>query len=461
MGIICVIVRFDAYANSNTIKTMLDKKTDVIKHSATVHVANSLSLVERKISNALLRQAYNELLTRPTHDISISNLSEIIGWSKGNADQEIKTALKALVETRVELNILGKDKKRDWGVTTLLAQAEIKNGMCTFAYSPMLQQLLYNPNIYARLDLQIQRNFSSKHALALWEFLTEVLCSSKKNELTTDWIQLGAFRKLLDVMEEYYDEFMKLNQKVIKKAVNEINQESDLLVIVNYQRVSRKVTAVSFTVKRKDYFQPSLPLGSPALPLIEEDIPKPTQEDAIKEQLLIRLREEFKVPTRTAQRLIKHNNAKAIEADLGYVKEAISKGKKINDVAAFTIKAIEEHYGESKELEHSYLNAASIQNNLKEKEKIKEATIKHPEWAAIRKVIKESTSEDTFQSWHSKLEYHEIENNTLFLTAPTKFVAQHIVNHFTADILSAAEQVGFPITAVEISTKKGRATANR
>ena len=117
---------------------MLEKQYDLVKHTATIHIPNSLSLVERKVSNVLLRNAYSSLLTKQVHEISISELSESIGWEEGNADEKIKSALKQLVNLHVSLNVIGKDNKNSWGVTTLLAQAVIENGKCSYAYSPLM-----------------------------------------------------------------------------------------------------------------------------------------------------------------------------------------------------------------------------------------------------------------------------------------------------------------------------------
>ena len=61
------------------------------------------------------------------------------------------------------------------GRTTLLAQAKIKRGICTYAYSPEIRRRLHNPRMYARLSLRMQNKFESKHAQALWELCADYL----------------------------------------------------------------------------------------------------------------------------------------------------------------------------------------------------------------------------------------------------------------------------------------------
>ena len=50
---------------------------------------------------------------------------------------------------------------------TLLAQATIKRGVCTYAYSPELRRRLHNPTMYARISLSMRNKFGSKYAQAL------------------------------------------------------------------------------------------------------------------------------------------------------------------------------------------------------------------------------------------------------------------------------------------------------
>ena len=52
-------------------------------------------------------------------------------------------------------------------------------GVFTYAYSPELRRRLHNPAMYARLDLNMQKQFNSKHALALWELCSDYLGSGR------------------------------------------------------------------------------------------------------------------------------------------------------------------------------------------------------------------------------------------------------------------------------------------
>ncbi len=65
----------------------------------------------------------------------IQELMRTLEFDSKNEDY-LKEALEAIVSCRVKWNILDKDGEYEWGVTTLLAEAKIKNGVCTYAYGP-------------------------------------------------------------------------------------------------------------------------------------------------------------------------------------------------------------------------------------------------------------------------------------------------------------------------------------
>ena len=215
------------------------------KHIAAIHISNKLTLTQRKASNVLLYNAYESLLSARVHRIRVKDLAEAIGFNTHNLEP-LKEALKTLARTVLEWNILDEDgAQEEWGTTTLLAQAVIKGGYCVYAYSPELCEKLYRPEIYALLNLSIQRKFSSGYALALYEN-----CLRYRRVGTTGWIGLDILKRLLGISETdgYYQDFRKFNDKVIKPAVRQVNETSDLFLDIEYQRDHRKIISVRFRV---------------------------------------------------------------------------------------------------------------------------------------------------------------------------------------------------------------------
>jgi len=107
------------------------KDTDeVVKHSAAIQIQNNITLLQRRAWNVLLANAYDELPVEVLHSIKVADLMEKLEFDSKN-DDYLKDALEALVGCKMKWNVLDRDNRWEWGVTTLLAHAVIKNGFCT------------------------------------------------------------------------------------------------------------------------------------------------------------------------------------------------------------------------------------------------------------------------------------------------------------------------------------------
>jgi len=226
---------------------MLKDKKEVIKHSAAIQVENRISLLERRAWNVLLANAYDELPTAETHRIAVVDLTRVLGYTSRN-HLHLRETLKSLMSAMLEWNIVHKDKEV-WGATTLLAEVEIEDGVCTYAFGPTLRKRLYNPKMYARISLSLQNLFQSKHALALYELCIDYL-HEESNLGQTPFISVQDFRKLMGIPDGMYPEFKKLNQYVIKEPLEEINEVTDLTVTPEYKKEGRSVVAVKFRFRR-------------------------------------------------------------------------------------------------------------------------------------------------------------------------------------------------------------------
>jgi hypothetical protein len=253
---------------------MLERR-DVIKHSAAVHITNKPTLVGRQIWNICVGKARPHMGKRETHEIKLSEIMDCLGWGGHNQDY-VKDSLRALVSCTVEWNILGKDKINEWGVTSLLSQAVIRDGICQYAFSPKLAERLRLSNMYTKLNLAIQAQIDSKYAQALWELCLDALDESR-GEGETPPITMEIFRKLMGVPEGSYLEFKKFNQWIIKPAIKVVNEVTDFEVTPEFFHQRRQVIAVKFRVKRIQGKAQQARLQPDLFPA-EKDTPQVVQE---------------------------------------------------------------------------------------------------------------------------------------------------------------------------------------
>jgi len=95
---------------------------NLIKNSAVVAISNKISLLQRKLFNFLIAFAYSDLKEKESFTIELHYLKLIVGFNSKNLSY-LKEALKGLMASVVEFNILSKDKDA-WSATTLLSSVE-------------------------------------------------------------------------------------------------------------------------------------------------------------------------------------------------------------------------------------------------------------------------------------------------------------------------------------------------
>ncbi len=220
------------------------RRQSVKKHVAAIHISGKLSLLQRKLSNVLLLNAYDALITKQKHQIDARTLCMMVGYNS-NDMETLKQSLRSLAETVAEWDMLDAEGKQEWGVSSLLSYAKLKGGICEYSYSPALAEKLNDPKVFALINLNIQRRFTSGHALALYEN-----CYRFVRTGSTGWWPIDLFRRLMGVEgSAYYESFKHLNAKIIKPAVTEVNKTSNILLEPEFKKMGRQVAEIRFLIK--------------------------------------------------------------------------------------------------------------------------------------------------------------------------------------------------------------------
>ena len=242
---------------------LLANINQVIKASPAIQIQSKMTHLQRRAWNILLANAYNELPDKEIHSVSVTDLAAKLGYDSNDLDY-LKDTLKSLRNCEVEWNILRKDKKQEWGVAGLLAEARIVDGICYYEYSPSMRQRLHNPRIYSKLNLHLQNEFKSRYALILWEVCFDYF-DTDRGHGETPFIPLQTLRELLGIEKDEYPLFSELNRTVIKPALSEINDLTAYCVEVEHKRIGRKVAELKFCITRVK----QLPVQESVFPDIE------------------------------------------------------------------------------------------------------------------------------------------------------------------------------------------------
>ena len=225
-------------------------------HSSAIHIENKLDLLSRQAWFYLVYKALPFINQQDfTFKVSLPELKEAIGYNSKN-NQYIKQALKVLSNTTVEWNIFNKDKEI-WGCGSLLSDCEIiidsGIGICEYSFSPKIVKRFINPNMYLKLNLFISKKFTSKHSLAIYCLALDYL--NIKENYGEKVLSIEEMRKFLGIEEGKYNRVVDLNRRIIKKAEEDINSQSDMKIsITPINSLSKKITGFKLKMSIKDEF---------------------------------------------------------------------------------------------------------------------------------------------------------------------------------------------------------------
>ncbi len=330
LGYIVTFLGEDVTSMGKNVTDLVVKKKDprreLKKHAATIHCSNTLSLLQRKISNALLYHAYHELMQKEEHEITVKQLCRLIGYN-GNNHSAIKDALKELISTVIEWNLFDEvTGSENWSASSIIASVSLEGPLCYYAYSPRMKQLLHSPSMFGKIDLVIQSRFRSSYGLALYEN-----CIRYRGLPQTKWLDMDLFKKLMGVPAGKYGVFRDFKRRVLDKAIAEVNTYSDLVIASEFFREGRKVTKIRFKLKER---AKRTRLGN-YLPL------KHPEQEVLREKLL----QGFGLNEEQVEQLLTEYDTAFIEEKITVIasSKAYQEGRILN-LAAYLLSAIKHNY---------------------------------------------------------------------------------------------------------------------
>lgn len=314
-------------------------KTKINKPSAMIQTnVKGLSLTQRKLINVLIKVAQDNG-PREEYTLPISSTKKMCGISMvGNND--LKQQMLALQDVKIIFNYLEKDSEI-WESNVLLPRVRIEpnTGIIKFEFTSFIRRQILNPAMYAPLDLLTIACFKSTYTVILYEFLRDYLDAPQIPVLTID-----EFRTLMGIEEDCYPEFKYLKRDIVDRAVDEVNEKTEIACTCEVVRAGRKCTHLKFQAFRRQV-RPMLPGPRPALPeavltvLPEKhhtetvfDILRPYCEEPFDEAFVV---SNIRYALGKAKKNFPFYLAKALTEDFARAsRESASQEKKITDRAA-------------------------------------------------------------------------------------------------------------------------------
>lgn len=163
--------------------------------------------------------------------IPVRELMDEIGL-KHNNYQRIEESVEFLMSTLLTFNVNRQDNNPGWSKSQILGPTRMENGLLYTEFTEPVWEKLRNPLVYAYITKRGVYHFSGKHELALYNWFSRLLVPNYKAIYVVESIAYILQQILhLDPKETTtYTRYKYLNQKILSRAVQTINEKTNLYV---------------------------------------------------------------------------------------------------------------------------------------------------------------------------------------------------------------------------------------
>jgi len=213
------------------------------KANAAIQAISSLDLLARKIIDAFLLIARPNMLENVLHSADIDYFKWLLSFNSQN-HQHLKASITKIQQSLIQINIIDeKHPERDnWQSTPFFYDVGMVNGRIYFRIPESIRPALLDPKSFTYLSFRIKNRFSSQYAYILYE-----RCRQAQFRGATEWWTLEEFRRVMNAAD-LYPQFQDLNKRVIKPAIEQINEYSDIWITPDYKTRGRMKTDVRFII---------------------------------------------------------------------------------------------------------------------------------------------------------------------------------------------------------------------
>ena len=253
----------------------LIESNHVVKSNAMIESIYKLSAVEQKLILSLCSKISSSDNVFNNFELSVSEFARFMGYDNKECkvNARLKKKCEELAGRTIEIN-KGSAKKPIWYIFNWFhhIQYEVGKGIISIQFHDDLAPYLLNLQTqYTKYRLGYVMNFKSEYSFRIYELMKEY---EKIGERT---IPLDDLRHLLYIDKEKYNKYSHFKERILNKALEEINKFSDLTVTLRKEeKQGKKIVGLVFQIRPHNYKYPI------DIMLEREDLKKKTKEEIQK-----------------------------------------------------------------------------------------------------------------------------------------------------------------------------------
>lgn len=335
----------------------MTEKTLVVQHNSLVEARYRLSVEAQRLIKTLVSLINSNDEDFKTYELKVVDLAKIIGVVDDGYYKTLKRTTRSIIGNTIEfVDENGNELQAAWLSSAVYKKGQ---GVVELRFDPILKPyLLQLKSLFTSYELGNILRLKGVYAIRIYELLKQYEKIGKR-EFSVDEL-----RDTLKVDTSYYKEYKNFKRYILKPAVDEVSEKTDLECVFSEIKKGRFVETLVFHIKGKQY------------PVTGMESPKAKPKNEQIEQLV-----NMGVTRSVAEELAAEFDQERIARGIAYTNAKQKEGH-LKDPAAFVVVAIQKDFTDSKARENA--KKAEERRLQAEREKLKKQwesiTAQYKEW---------------------------------------------------------------------------------
>lgn len=224
---------------SNSIATM---------HNKFVEARYKLTIEEQRIMLVLISLIQPDDEDFKDYKIPVKVVADLIGTKHKNMYKVLDEATSRLMQRVIKIETIDDQNKKTFKKFSFISYAEYREGRGYLLISidkHLKPYLLKLKEKFTKVPLKYVFPLRSIYAVRLYELLKQYEGTGFRVDYLPD------LREMLGIEENEYTRFDNFERRVLKTAIKEINEKTDLEVSYQKKKTGRKITHIEFKIKTK------------------------------------------------------------------------------------------------------------------------------------------------------------------------------------------------------------------
>ena len=224
----------------------VNKKAIANIHNDLIQARHKLSLEEIRLMDTIISFIQPEDKDFKRYKIPVSIFQELYGTQRKDIYDVVKRAVEGLLSKPIKIESKNEKGKKVFKMFNFISYGEYEEGAGCFYieidrnFKPYLLEL---KEFFSKIPIKYTYVLNSKYAIRLYELLKQYEGTGYRVDKVSD------LREMLGVEPYEYQRFPDFEKRVLKTAVKEINEKTDIEVSYTKKRTGRKITHIEFSIK--------------------------------------------------------------------------------------------------------------------------------------------------------------------------------------------------------------------